>query len=103
MMVPEAAPLVIQASAMAEGGDVFLLEMGQLVKIRNLPRREIKLVGLTFRDEKKPDGDIAVEIIGLHPGEKLYEEQLIDNNAKATSNPRILEANEDFIGWGDLN
>lgn len=102
MTVPEAAQLVIQAGAMARGGDVFVLDMGQSVKIIDLARRMIELSGLTLRDEQNPDGDIAIEITGLRPGEKLYEELLIGDNPKPTSHPRIMKANEDFIPWSDL-
>ena len=102
MTVPEAAQLVIQAGAMARGGDVFVLDMGQSVKILDLARRMIELSGLTVRDESNRDGDIAIEISGLRPGEKLYEELLIGDNPKSTSHPRIMKANEDFIAWSDL-
>lgn len=102
MTIPEAAQLVIQAGAMAKGGDVFVLDMGQPVKIMNLARRMIELSGLTVKDEQNPDGDIKIEITGLRPGEKLYEELLIGDNPKPTSHPRIMKAEEDFIGWSDL-
>ena len=84
------------------GGDVFVLDMGQSVKIVDLARRMIELSGLTVRDENNRDGDIAIEISGLRPGEKLYEELLIGDNPKSTSHPRIMKANEDFIAWSDL-
>lgn len=102
MTIPEASQLVIQAGAMAKGGDVFVLDMGQSVRIMDLARRMIELSGLTVRDEAYPDGDIAIEITGLRPGEKLYEELLIGNNPKPTSHPRIMKAQEDFIAWTDL-
>ena len=102
MTVPEAAQLVIQAGAMARGGDVFVLDMGQSVKILDLARRMIELSGLTVRDENNRDGDIAIEITGLRPGEKLYEELLIGDNPNSTSHPRIMKANEEFITWSDL-
>jgi len=102
MTIPEAAQLVIQAGAMAKGGDVFVLDMGQSVKIIDLARRMVELSGLTVRDEQNPDGDIAIEIAGLRPGEKLYEELLIGDNPKPTSHPRIMKAHEEFIHWGDL-
>jgi FlaA1/EpsC-like NDP-sugar epimerase len=102
MTVPEAAQLVIQAGAMAKGGDVFVLDMGESVKIMDLARRMIELSGLTLRDDQNPDGDIGIEITGLRPGEKLYEELLIGDNPKPTSHPRIMKANEDFISWSDL-
>lgn len=102
MTIPEAAQLVIQAGAMAKGGDVFVLDMGPSVKIIDLARRMIELSGLTVRDEQNPDGDIEIEITGLRPGEKLYEELLIGNNPKPTSHPRIMKAHEDFVVWADL-
>jgi FlaA1/EpsC-like NDP-sugar epimerase len=102
MTVPEAAQLVIQAGAMAKGGDVFVLDMGESVKIIDLALRMIELSGLTLKDDQNPDGDIGIEVTGLRPGEKLYEELLIGDNPKQTSHPRIMKANEDFIAWSDL-
>jgi len=102
MTIPEAAQLVIQAGAMARGGDVFVLDMGQSVKIMDLARRMIELSGLTIRDEENPDGDIGIEITGLRPGEKLYEELLIGDNPSPTSHPRIMKAHEDFLPWPEL-
>ena len=99
MTIPEAAQLVIQASAMAQGGDVFLLDMGQPVKIADLARRMIQLSGLTCKDEDNPEGDIEIRITGLRPGEKLYEELLIGDNPQPTSHPRIMKANETFLAW----
>jgi FlaA1/EpsC-like NDP-sugar epimerase len=102
MTIPEAAQLVIQAGAMANGGDVFVLDMGQSVKIMDLARRIIELSGLTAKDDHNPDGDIEIEITGLRPGEKLYEELLIGDNPKSTSHTRIMKAHEDFIPWEEL-
>jgi FlaA1/EpsC-like NDP-sugar epimerase len=102
MTIPEAAQLVIQAGAMAKGGDVFVLDMGEPVKIFELARRMIDLSGLKVKDENNEDGDIEIKIIGLRPGEKLYEELLIGNNPKTTPHPRIMKASEDFIMWGEL-
>ena len=102
MTIPEASQLVIQAGAMAKGGDVFVLDMGQSVKIIDLARRMIELSGLTVKDERNPDGDIEIEIAGLRPGEKLYEELLIGDNPRPTSHSRIMKAHEEFIPWGDL-
>ena len=102
MTIPEAAQLVIQAGAMAKGGDVFVLDMGQPVKIMDLARRMIELSGLTVKDEQNPDGDIEIEITGLRPGEKLYEELLIGVNPKTTPHSRIMKAHEEFIPWADL-
>lgn len=99
MTIAEAAQLVIQAGAMAKGGDVFVLDMGQPVKIIDLARRMVELSGLTVKDEKNPDGDIEIEVAGLRPGEKLYEELLIGANPKATEHPRIMKAHEEFIPW----
>ena len=102
MTIPEASQLVIQAGAMAKGGDVFVLDMGQSVKIMDLARRMIELSGLTVKDEQNPDGDIEIEISGLRPGEKLYEELLIGDNPKPTSHSRIMKAHEEFLPWADL-
>ncbi len=102
MTIPEASQLVIQAGAMAKGGDVFVLDMGQSIKIIDLARRMIELSGLTVKDEQNPDGDIEIEITGLRPGEKLYEELLIGDNPKPTSHSRIMKAHEQFIPWKEL-
>ncbi len=103
MTIPEAAQLVIQAGAMAKGGDVFVLDMGDPVKIFDLASRMIDLSGLTLKDDQNPDGDIAISVTGMRPGEKLYEELLIGNNPVKTSHPRIMCANEDFLPWDFLN
>ena len=102
MTIPEASQLVIQAGAIAKGGDVFVLDMGQPVKIMDLARRMIELSGLTVKDTRNPEGDIEIEITGLRPGEKLYEELLIGNNPKPTSHPRIMKAQEEFLSWVEL-
>ena len=102
MTIPEAAQLVIQAGAMAKGGDVFVLDMGEPVKIYDLARRLIELSGLTVRDEADPEGDIEIAITGLRPGEKLYEELLIGDNPTGTSHPRIMKAHEEFLPWAQL-
>jgi FlaA1/EpsC-like NDP-sugar epimerase len=102
MTIPEAAQLVIQAGAMAKGGDVFVLDMGQSVKIMDLAVRMIELSGLSLRDADNPDGDIEIEITGLRPGEKLYEELLIGDNPELTHHPRIMKAHEDFLPWPAL-
>lgn len=102
MMIPEAAQLVIQASTMARGGDVFVLDMGEPVKILDLARKIIQLSGLKMRDEENPDGDIAIEISGLRPAEKLYEELLIGSNPESTSHPKIYKAHEDFLPLMEL-
>ena len=94
MTIPEAAQLVLQAGAMGQGGDVFVLDMGEPVKIMDLARRMVQLSGLSVRDESRPDGDISISITGLRPGEKLFEELLIGDNAEPTAHPRILKAHE---------
>ena len=99
MTITEAAQLVIQAGAMAKGGDVFVLDMGQPVKIYDLVRRMIELSGLTVKDDQHPDGDIEIEITGLRPGEKLYEELLIGENPQRTTHSKIMKAHEDFMPW----
>lgn len=97
MTIPEAAQLVIQAGSMATGGDVFVLDMGKPVKILDLAERMIKLMGMTVRNSKQLDGDIEIEIIGLRPAEKLYEELLIGSNVTGTEHPRIMRADEDCL------
>lgn len=97
MTIPEASQLVIQAGAMAKGGDVFVLDMGPPIKIIDLARRMIDLSGLTVKDDTNPDGDVEIEIAGLRPGEKLYEELLIGDNPKPSQHPRIMKANENFL------
>jgi FlaA1/EpsC-like NDP-sugar epimerase len=87
---------------MASGGDVFVLDMGDSVKIMDLARRMIELSGLTVQDDANPDGDIAIEVTGLRPGEKLYEELLIGDNPKPTVHPRIMKAHEEFIPWAEF-
>lgn len=99
MTIPEAAQLVIQAGSMGQGGDVFVLDMGEPVKIVELAEKMIHLSGLSLRSEKNPHGDIAIEFTGLRPGEKLYEELLIGDNVVATQHPMIMSANEDHIEW----
>lgn len=102
MTIPEAAQLVIQASAMSVGGDVFVLDMGESVRIIDLARRMIELSGFTVKDASYEDGDIEISITGLRPGEKLYEELLIGNNPQATLHPRIMKTHEDFMEWQSL-
>ena len=102
MTIHEAAQLVVQAGAMGQGGDVFLLDMGQPVKIIDLARRMVELSGLSVRDETRPDGDIEIAVTGLRPGEKLYEELLIGDNPKPTQHARIMKAHEPFLPWVQL-
>jgi FlaA1/EpsC-like NDP-sugar epimerase len=103
MTIPEAAQLVLQAGAMAVGGEVFVLDMGQPIKIIDLAKRMIQLAGLTLRTQDNPNGDIDIELTGLRPGEKLYEELLIGDNPEMTVNARIMKANEDFVSWSLLS
>lgn len=102
MTIPEAAQLVIQAGSMGQGGDVFVLDMGEPVKIAELAERMIHLSGLSIRSEKNPQGDISIEFTGLRPGEKLYEELLIGDNVVMTRHPMIMSAHEDFLHWDVL-
>ena len=102
MMISEAVELVIQAGAMGEGGDVFVLNMGKPVEINLLAKKMIQLSGLEVKDESNPDGDIEIKYTGLRPGEKLFEELLIGENTIDTSNPLIMRAKEVMLPWGDL-
>lgn len=102
MTIPEAAQLVIQASAMAVGGDVFVLDMGEPVRIHDLAIKMIYLSGLLVKDEAHPHGDIEIKVTGLRPGEKLYEELLIGDNPQPTAHPKIMKAHEEFLSWADL-
>lgn len=97
MAIPEAAQLVIQAGAMAQGGEVYLLDMGESIRIYDLAYTMISLSGLTVRDEANPDGEIEIVEVGLRPGEKLYEELLIDAEAQQTIHPRIRRAREAML------
>jgi len=103
MMIPEAAQLVIQAGALATGGEVFLLDMGQSIKIVDLAKKMIELSGLVAKDAQNPGGDIEIKEIGLRPGEKLYEELLIAGEPDITSHPRIFKSNEEFLAWRQLD
>ncbi|AFT68004.1 MULTISPECIES: nucleoside-diphosphate sugar epimerase/dehydratase [Cycloclasticus] len=103
MTIPEAAQLVIQAGAMAKGGDVFVLDMGDPVKILELAKRMIHLSGLEVKGDDTPHGDIEIKFTGLRPGEKLYEELLIGNDVKNTDHEKIMRANESMIPWEELN
>jgi FlaA1/EpsC-like NDP-sugar epimerase len=102
MTIPEASQLVIQASAMAQGGEVFVLDMGKSVKIVDLAERMIELSGLAVQNLDNPDGDVRIEFVGLRPGEKLYEELLIGDNPEATQHPGIMKANEHFVPHDEL-
>jgi len=103
MTIPEAAQLVLQAGAMAEGGEVFLLDMGEPVKIVDLARNIVELSGLSVRDEQSPDGDIEIRFVGLRPGEKLYEELLIGETPLPTGHSRIFCSREAFLSWPELS
>ena len=102
MTIPEAAQLVIQAGAMAKGGEVFVLDMGQPVKIYDLAKRMVELSGLSVKNPETGTGDIEIVVTGLRPGEKLYEELLIGENPTSTPHPRIMMAREDFLPWSAL-
>ena len=97
MTIKEASQLVIQSSAMAQGGEVFLLDMGKPICIKDLVIKLIKLSGLQLKDDSNPNGDIEIKITGLRPGEKLYEELLIDAETENTDHPLIFRAKENFI------
>lgn len=103
MTIPEAAQLVLQAGAMAVGGDVFVLDMGEPVQIMTLARRMVELSGMTVRDAANPGGDIEIAVTGLRPGEKLYEELLIGDNPELTQHPRIMKAHEAMLTWPVLS
>ncbi len=102
MTISEAAQLVIQAGAMGSGGDVFLLDMGEPVRIYDLAKKIIDIAGLTIKHEENPHGDVEIKITGLRPGEKLYEELLTGENPNPTQHPRIMKAHEKFIPWDQL-
>jgi len=91
--------LVLQSAMQGQGGEIFVLDMGQPVRIIDLARRMIHLSGLEVRDEEHPEGDIAIETVGLRPGEKLYEELLIGDNVEGTSHPLIMRAYEHEVSW----
>jgi FlaA1/EpsC-like NDP-sugar epimerase len=103
MTIPEAAQLVIQAGAMGKGGDVFVLDMGDSVKIKDLATKMVRLSGLEIKNEHNPHGDIEIKCTGLRPGEKLYEELLIGNNVAQTQHERIMTANEVMLPLKELN
>jgi FlaA1/EpsC-like NDP-sugar epimerase len=102
MTIPEASQLVLQASAMGHGGDVFVLDMGKPLRIEDLARRMINLTGLSVRDAANPDGDIEIVYTGLRPAEKLYEELLIGVNVTGTEHPMIMRAMEPHVAWSEL-
>lgn len=103
MTIPEAAELVIQAGAMAEGGEVFVLDMGEPIRIYDMARTMVQLSGLAVRDASNPNGDIEIREVGLRKGEKLYEELLIGHSPQTTLHPRIMRAIEDGLTWKVLS
>jgi len=103
MTIPEAAQLVLQAGSLATGGEVFLLDMGEPVKIIDLARTMVELSGLAVRDESNPGGDIEIQVVGLRPGEKLFEELLIGSDSEPTLHPRIRKARESFLDANSLS
>ena len=102
MTIPEAGQLVLQAGAMGQGGEVFVLDMGEPVRIVEVAQRMIELSGHTVKDEANPDGDVEIKITGLRPGEKLYEELLIGDDPLPTAHPRIMKARESYLTWSEL-
>jgi FlaA1/EpsC-like NDP-sugar epimerase len=102
MSIPEAVELVLQSGSMAKGGDVFVLDMGEPIKIIDLAYKMIHLSGLTPIDNEKPDGDIRIEFTGLRPGEKLYEELLIGNDVIQSEHPRIMQAKESKLSMQEV-
>ena len=103
MTIPEASQLVIQAGAMGKGGDVFVLDMGEPVKIVSLAQKMIRLSGLTEKTDANPNGDISIEFSGLRPGEKLYEELVVGDNVEGSDHPRIMTANEVHLSWPETH
>ena len=102
MTINEACQLVIQATSFAKGGDLFLLDMGEPIQIKKIAQQMISLSGLTLKDDSNPEGDIEIVISGLRPGEKLYEELLIENNSLPTKHPLIYRAKENYIEYSLL-
>jgi FlaA1/EpsC-like NDP-sugar epimerase len=103
MTMEEAAQLVLQASSMGRGGDVFVLDMGEPVKIEALARRLIQLMGCELKDEDHPRGDIEIHFTGLRPGEKLYEELLLGDNVTGTGHPKIMRAEEERLSEEEVD
>ena len=102
MTISEAAELVIQAGALGNGGEVFVLDMGEPVKILELAKRMIRLSGMEVKDKENPNGDIEIAFTGLRPGEKLYEELLIGNDVSSTEHTKIWRAEEEYFGWKEI-
>ena len=102
MTIEESCQLILQASKIATGGEIFVLDMGEPVKILDLAKKMIHLSGLSVKDKNNPNGDIEIQFTGLRPGEKLYEELLIGDNVYETEHQLILRSNEDMLPWEDL-
>jgi FlaA1/EpsC-like NDP-sugar epimerase len=102
MTIPEAVELVIQAGALGTGGEVFVLDMGKPIKIFDLATRMIHLSGFEVKNESNPNGEIEIKITGLRPGEKLFEELLIDDNVSKTKHSMIMKAKEEMLSWDEL-
>jgi FlaA1/EpsC-like NDP-sugar epimerase len=102
MTIPEAVQLILQAATLGQGGEVFVLDMGKPVRIQDLARRMIRLMGFTVRDEQNPDGDVEIVYTGLRPAEKLFEELLIGTNVTGTDHPMILRAIEHHLPWARM-
>ena len=102
MTIPEAVQLILQAGAMAHGGEVFVLDMGEPVKIADMARNMIRLAGRSVRDAEHPTGEIQIQFTGLRPGEKLYEELIIGGDVDRTTHPAIMTAREGFVPWGEF-
>jgi len=102
MTIPEASQLVLQASAIAEGGEVFVLDMGEPVKIEDLAISMVRMSGKNLKRDTGHEGDIDIIVEGLRPGEKMYEELFISDAQKTTSVPKVFSANEEWLGWGEL-
>jgi FlaA1/EpsC-like NDP-sugar epimerase len=103
MTIPEAVQLILQAGAMAHGGEVFVLDMGDPVKIADMARNMIRLAGRSVRDDEHPTGEIAIHFTGLRPGEKLYEELIIGGDVDRTTHPAIMTAREGFVPWAEFD
>ena len=103
MTISEAAQLVIQAGAMGDQGDIFVLDMGQPIKIKDLILRLIKLSGYSYKDEDNPEGDISIKVVGLRPGEKLHEELLVGESPIQTDHPKIQKLQDSYILWNEFH
>ena len=102
MTIPEAAQLVIQASSLATGGDIFILDMKEPIKIIDLAKRMTHLSGFSIKDDKNPNGDIEIQFIGLRPGEKLHEELVLGENPINTIHEEIMKAQDPYLSWNEL-